>query len=124
MGPYTHSVSPDDKRIASITSDGIALLPVDGGELQALRGSQSGDVPLRWAKKGNVLFVGNRGETGCPVSRLDIQTGSRTAWKTFSPSDVAGVVGVACPGISADEQHYVFGYTRNLSDLFLVDHLK
>ena len=40
LGPYTHSVSPDGKRIASITGDGIALLPVDGGELQALRGSQ------------------------------------------------------------------------------------
>ena len=37
---------------------------------------------------------------------------------------VLGVVAAACPLISADEQHYVFGYTRNLSDLFLVEHLK
>jgi len=37
---------------------------------------------------------------------------------------VAGVVGVACPRLAADEQHYVFGYVRNLSDLFLVEHLK
>jgi len=41
-----------------------------------------------------------------------------------APADVAGVVGVACPRIASDEQHYVFGYTRNLSDLFLVEHLK
>jgi len=124
LGPNAHSVSPDGKLIATVTSDGIALVSAEGGEPQPVRGSQSGDVPLRWAKKGNVLFIGNRGETGCPVSHLDIQTGSRTAWKTFSPSDVAGVVGVACPRISADEQHYVFGYIRNLSDLFLVEHLK
>jgi len=32
--------------------------------------------------------------------------------------------GVACPRIAADEQHYVFGYVRDLSDLFLVEHLK
>jgi hypothetical protein len=51
-------------------------------------------------------------------------SGNRTAWKTFSPSDAAGVVGVACPRIAGDEQHYVFGYVRNLSDLFFVDHLK
>jgi len=70
------------------------------------------------------LLVGRRGETSCAVSRLDLQTGSRTAWKTVGPSDVAGVVGVACPRIAADEEHYVFGYTRNLSDLFLVEHLK
>jgi Tol biopolymer transport system component/predicted Ser/Thr protein kinase len=124
LGPYTQSVSPDGKRIAGMISDGIALVSVDGGEPQALRGSQSGDVPLRWAKEGNVLFIGNRGETACPVSRLDVQSGSRTAWKTFSPPDVAGVIGVACPRISADEQHYVFGYIRDLSDLFLVEHLK
>jgi len=70
------------------------------------------------------LLVGRRGETTCQVSRLDLQTGTRTTWKMFSPSDVAGVVSVACPLISADEKHYVFGYRRNLSDLFLVDHLK
>jgi hypothetical protein len=40
------------------------------------------------------------------------------------PSDVAGIAGVACPRIAADEEHYVFGYTRNLSDLFLVENLK
>jgi hypothetical protein len=55
---------------------------------------------------------------------LTIQSGTRTPWKVFSPSDTAGVVGSSCPLISSDEQHYVFGYTRNLSDLFLVEHLK
>jgi eukaryotic-like serine/threonine-protein kinase len=125
LPPYPHSVSPDGKRLATITSDGIALVSVDGsGEPQLVRGSQPGDVPLRWAKEGNALFLGNRGETACPVSRLNIDTGSRTGWKTFSPPDLAGIVGVACPRISADEEHYVFGYIRNLSDLFLVEHLR
>jgi predicted Ser/Thr protein kinase len=124
LGPNAHAVSPNGNLIATVSSDGIALVSVDGGEPQLVRGSQSGDEPLRWAKEGNVLFLGTRGETVCPVSRLDIQTGGRTPWRTFSPSDVAGVIGVACPRISADEQHYVFGYVRNLSDLFLVEHLK
>jgi len=120
----THSISPDGKRFAAVTSDGIALASLDGGEPQPVRGSQPGETPLRWAKDGNALFVGRRGETSCPVFRLDVQTGARTAWKTVAPADVAGVVGVACPRIAADEEHYVFGYTRNLSDLFLVEHLK
>ena len=119
-----HSLSPDGKHIAAVASDGIALLPPDGGEPQLVRGSQPGDVLLRWAKNGQTLLVGTRGEMSCPVSRLDLQTGVRTLWKTFSPVDVAGVVGASCPLISADEEHYVFGYTRNLSDLFLVEHLR
>jgi serine/threonine protein kinase/Tol biopolymer transport system component len=118
------SLSPDGKDIAAISSDGIALLPADGGEPQLVRGSQAGDLPLHWAKNGQTLLVGTRGETACPVSRLDLQTGARTPWKTFSPVDVAGVVAASCPLIADDEEHYVFGYTRNLSDLFLVEHLK
>jgi hypothetical protein len=118
------SLSPDGKRIAAVTGDGIAFVSVDGGEPQFVSASQPGDVPLLWAKDGQVLFVGRRGDTACTVSRLNIQTGASTPWKSFSPADVAGVTGAACPLIADDEQHYVFGYTRNLSDLFLVEHLK
>ncbi len=68
----SQSLSPEGKRIAAVTGDGIALVSVDGGEPQLVRGSQPGDLPLRWAKDGQVLFVGRRGETACPVSRLDL----------------------------------------------------
>ncbi len=118
------SLAPDGKRIAMVASDGVALGSIDGGEPQRVRGSQPGDLPLRWTKDGHGLLVGIRGETSCPVSRLDIETGARAPWKTFSVSDIAGVIGAACPLLAADEAHYVTGYTRNLSDLFLVEHLK
>jgi len=124
LGTNAHSVSPDGKRIAAITPEGTALVSLDGGEPHPVPGSIVNDIPLRWAKDGNSLFVGQRGETSCPVWRLNIQTGARTPWKTVRPADVAGVNGVACPRIAADEEHYVFGYVRNLSDLFLVEHLK
>jgi serine/threonine protein kinase/Tol biopolymer transport system component len=124
LGAYAHSVSPDGKMIVTIKGDGIALVPVGGGEPQPVRGSEPGEVPLRWASEPDVLYVGKRGETSCQVFRLNVRTGSRTAWKTFSPSDVAGARQVACPRIAADEQHYVYGCIRNLSDLFIVNNLK
>ena len=124
LGTHAHSVSPDSKRIAAITASGLFLIPVDGGEPQPIQGSMPYDQPLRWAKDGHALFVGQRGETSCPVSTVDLQTGKRSEWKTVRPADLAGVAGVACPRIADDEQHYVFGYVRNLSDLFLVEHLK
>jgi hypothetical protein len=119
-----NSLSPDGKRIAAVTAEGIALVSVDGGQPQPVPGSQPGEIPLRWLNDGEMLLVGQRGETGCPVSRLDLRTGGRTAWKTFRPADVAGMVAVSCPSFSADGQHYVFAYGRNLSDLFLVEHLE
>jgi serine/threonine protein kinase/Tol biopolymer transport system component len=124
IGGYPHSISPDGKRITTVSSEGIAVVSLDGGEPQPVRGSQPGEAPIRWAKDGNSLLVGQRGETSCSVSRLDLATGNRTPWKTVAPADVAGVVGVGCPRLAVDEQHYVFSYTRNLSDLFLVEHLK
>jgi serine/threonine protein kinase/Tol biopolymer transport system component len=124
FGLWAHSLSPDGKQIAVRYSDGLALLSIDGGAPQPVRSSQPGDLPLRWSKDGPVLLVGARGETDCSVSRLNVQTGDRAPWKVFSVADIAGVIRTACPLISADEQHYVFGYNRNLSDLFLVEHLK
>ncbi len=124
LGPYPRTIAPDGKRIAVVNGDGIALVSADGGEPQSVRGSQPNDTPLRWARDGNSLLVGRRGETSCPVWKLDLQSGARTAWKTVAPADVAGVTGVSCPRLAADEEHYVFGYVRNLSDLFLVEHLK
>jgi Tol biopolymer transport system component len=124
MGSHMHDLSPDGNWIAAVGSDGIDIFSINGGEPRPLHGILPGEAPLRWSKDGNSLLVGARGETSCIVSRLNIQTGARTPWKKVSPSDVAGVAGVACPRIAGDEEHYVFGYTRNLSDLFLVEHLK
>jgi serine/threonine protein kinase/Tol biopolymer transport system component len=121
---YTAALSPDGKRVAGSTSDGLAMVPVDGGEPQSVVGSSAGDLPLSWSEDGRTLLVGLRGETGCSVSRLDLKSGSRTLWKVFSPPDTAGLYGSRCPVFSADEQHYIFGYTRILSDLFLVENLK
>jgi hypothetical protein len=124
LGGNSRAIAPDDKRIAVVTSDGIALASVEGGEPKPVHNTQPGEVPLRWAKGMDALFVGQRGETSCSVVKVDLQTGARTLWKTVAPPDIAGVVGVSCPRMAADEQHYIFGYTRNLSDLFLVEHLK
>ena len=118
------TLSHDGKRVAANTSEGLSLISIDGGEPQPLRGTQPGDVPLGWSSDGRTLLVGHRGETSCPVSRLDLQTGNLTLWKNFSPSTVAGLVQSNCPGFSDDEQHYVFGYTWILSDLFMVENLK
>ncbi len=118
------ALSPDGKFIVPIGSDGLYLLPLEGSQPQLIPGSGPGDLPLHWENDDQILLIGNRGETACPTFRLDIKTGTRTPWRSFSPVDTAGVVASSCPLLSTDEQHYVFGYTRSLSDLFLVEHLK
>jgi len=122
--PRGRGVSPDGKRLLVVSADGVSIVSIEGGEPQLLRGSQPGDFPLRWTKDGQTVLIGPRGDTSCAVSRLDIQTGARSPAKIYGPTDIAGIVGVACPSFADDEVHYVLGYTRSLSDLFLVEHLK
>jgi serine/threonine protein kinase/Tol biopolymer transport system component len=117
-------LSPDGKRLLVVSADGVAIVGADGGEPQLIRGSQPGELAIGWANDGQSIFVGTRGDTTCAVSRLDTSTGARTPPKSYGPTDVAGVVAVSCPNFAADEVHYVLGYTRSLSDLFLVEHLK
>ena len=122
--PRGRAVSPDGKRLLVVSADGVSIVSIEGGEPQLMHGSQPGDFPMRWTKDGQSVLLGPRGDTSCSVSRLDIQTGARSAAKTYGPTDVAGIVGVSCPNFADDEVHYVLGYTRSLSDLFLVEHLK
>ena len=118
------SLSPDGKWVAASSNEGLAMVALDGGEPKPIRGSTPGDLPLKWSADQLSILIGRRAETACSVSRLEIQSGTRTPWKAFSPPDVAGLFSVRCPVFAADEQHYVFSYTRMLSDLFLVENLR
>ena len=62
LGASSRSISPDGKRVAAVTNDGIALVSLDGGDVQPVHGIQNGEAPIRWSKDGNSLLVGRRGE--------------------------------------------------------------
>ena len=63
------------------------------------------------------------GQIPVKVSRLEVATGKREAWKEFTPGDPAGVYGIAMLLPTADGSTYAFEYRRVLSELYLVDRL-
>jgi hypothetical protein len=59
------------------------------------------------------------------VSRVEVASGSRTVWKTLTPSDPVGVEDMReTLVITPDAQSYCYSYLRRLGDLFVVDGLK
>jgi hypothetical protein len=58
------------------------------------------------------------------VYRLNIVTGQRQLFKEMSPMDATGLCDLDHVMFSADGRSYVYGYTRLLSDLYLVKGLK
>ena len=58
------------------------------------------------------------------VYRLNLATGQKTLLKELVPPDPAGIDHVAPVLIALDGKSYIYGYNRNLSDLYLVEGLK
>jgi hypothetical protein len=56
--------------------------------------------------------------------RLDIVTGKRTFWKAVIPADPAGIATIGPIQITPNGKSYVYGFTRTLADLYLVEGLK
>jgi len=107
--------SPDQK---------IYLFPVAGGDPRLVPGVQPGEFPTAWSSDGGSLYVMTRGQIPAQVFRVDVATGQRTFWRAFEPADAAGIDTIRGVLVSADDKAYVYGYSRTLSDLYLVQGLK
>ena len=98
--------------------------PVTGGDPKLVPGVQPGEFPTAWSSDGHSLFVMTRGQIPAQVFRVDVSTGQRTFWRSFEPADSAGIDTIRGVLVSADNKSYVYGYSRTLSDLYLVQGLK
>jgi hypothetical protein len=126
------AVPSDNLSFTAVTGDEATpvIVQLDDGAPVPIVGLAPGDWPLRWSSDGRVLYVLDAGASGHPlqlparVFRLDTRTHERTLWKTFAPSDSAGLrtIGLVLP--TPDGRHYVYDYQRTLSELFLVSGLR
>jgi eukaryotic-like serine/threonine-protein kinase len=116
-------VSPDGKFAVLRDKDGKALRwPVDGGAPLPIPGIEPGDLPLTWTADGAALYVGGS-SIPIQISRLDLASGRRTAWKTIAPDDPSGLRYVVTT-ITPDGKYWALSIAKLLTDLYLVDGLR
>lgn len=119
------SISPDGEWTAAIgPGQAISLWPVAGGPSRTVHGSQPGDRPVGWSADGRSLWLFRRNEVPADVFQLDIATGRRHLWKTLIPPDAAGVYSIIEFRITPSGHSYFYGYTRLLSQLYLIRGLR
>ena len=94
------------------------------GEPRLIPGANQGEQPITWSNDGRFLYVYQPGELPAHVYRVDIQSGQRSLWKDLMPTDPAGVENIGPILLTPDAKTCVFGYHRNLADLYLVEGLK
>ena len=118
------AVTPDGRFVCGIGADGRPLLfPVDGGPPRPFAGLEPGDVPLRWSPDGKTLYVRN-GYLPARLYRIDTSSNKRELWRELVPSDPAGILSIRTIRLTPDGNSFFYGYTRHLSDLYLVEGLK
>ena len=100
------------------------LWPIHAGEKRALPGVLPQQFVVGWRDSKTIYLASNRVEDRIPrrIYLLDINTGKQQFWKALGPADIAGVRAIG-PVVFAGST-YVYGYTRQLSDLFLTTGLK
>jgi hypothetical protein len=73
--------------------------------------------------ESNALLIGRR-EVPARVFTIDLTSGQRKLFKTFTPADLTGLFANQPPQFSSDLKSYVHTYQRITSDLYVVDGLK
>jgi serine/threonine protein kinase len=124
LSPELKPLSPDGKWAVALGSDGVlTLYPTDGGgDPRPGPALGSGEWPLCVTADSEALFVAH-GATPVLVDRLEIATGKREPWKALMPFDAVGLQGRLRVLPTPDGSAYVYGYERNLSELYLVEGL-
>jgi serine/threonine protein kinase/Tol biopolymer transport system component len=118
-------VSPDGKFVQGVDAEGRRVLyPLDGGEPRPIPGIHPDEHVNGFSADSKSVFVHNFAGLPSTITRVDLATGKRTDWKQIAPADAAGVDAIGGIGITPDEKSYVYSYTRDLSDLYVVEGLK
>lgn len=117
-------ISPDGRFVVAFPSGAMRALryPVDGGEPEPIAGLEDNEYPMQWTEDG-ALYV-RKGGVPAKISRLDVGTGQRTVWKEIAPADPAGIWSMMRVMLTRDGRSYAYGFSRSLSELYLVEGLK
>ncbi len=114
-------VSPDGKWIATkdYVNNQALLFPANGGQPQPIPGLLPAES-FAWTSDPRFMYVYQWKQAPIKIYRLNIVTGQRQLAKELNPSDTTGLCDLSEIRLSADGRAYVYGYTRLLSDLYLV----
>jgi hypothetical protein len=112
-------VSPDGTRVILLHADGSRSLAPLGESAGRTRPLGDGAI-YGWSSDGRDLFL--REGTGWPlnVSRFNLASGRPMPLMSFVPGDMAGVRAPSTAIISADGRSYVYSFTRNIAQLYVI----
>jgi hypothetical protein len=125
-GQCVEAASPAGRVLVVRDSGRLLLCSIDGGAPRVAPGPPETASPLVVTTDGRTVFLRETDEAAGYTARIlrrDLVTGRREPWKELHPADQAGILGIRTV-VSADGRTCVYGVTRSLSSLYLVEGLK
>ena len=121
------AISPNGRAVACRAGGTYRICPLDspdgnfkGGEPAPIPGLEEGEQPLRWTPDGQALYVCDTTKLPLRIFKLETSTGQRQPSKPIKPPDIAGLASPMLAILSPDGESLIYGYTRVLSELFIV----
>ena len=122
------ALSPDASRVAYATLERrLVIAPLAGGAPTPVGATVLGacEFVTDWSADGRFLIIQNGCDIPSATSRVDLQSGQRTPWKSFEPADRAGLISIGEVRFTPDGAGYAYTYTRVVSsDLYVVNGLR
>ncbi len=117
-------ISPDGTRIvAQAVGGGFAVYPLDGASPPLPLPLGEIERPQGWAGD-DAIYVQRPRELPVRLERLDLRSLQRTPFLEFAPADLAGIEQVGPIFLGPDGKVVLYGYVRNLSELYLAEGLR
>jgi len=117
--------SPDGK--SSIQTDGqdhYWLQSLESGSARELSGIAPGEKIINWHGDSDNLFLAHADGINVQIYNLNLTTGKRQLWTTFSPQDKTARVGHSAVFITPDGLHFAYQSQKIHSTLFLATGLR
>ncbi|HEY3349621.1 MAG TPA: protein kinase [Thermoanaerobaculia bacterium] len=122
---FGNPVSPDGRFVALVDGERRSVLcRTDGGEPSPIAGMEPGEFVVQWSPDGRFLYIHRGGGFPAKVWKLEIATHRRELVREIVPSDIAGVSSIERIRLTPDARTLIYGYSHNLSDLYVVSGLK
>jgi hypothetical protein len=116
-------ISPDGRSIVAIdAADKLMTCAVAAPACRPLPGAREGDNVAGWSADGRSLFVFQGDVVPVQIERLDVASGTRSAWRTVQPlyPAVSGLGEL----VASPDGAFVYGYSRTRSELYVIKGLR
>jgi serine/threonine protein kinase/Tol biopolymer transport system component len=117
--------SPDGKYC--IEGDGKGnywLQPTEGEGARKISGIGADEKIINWHGDSNNIFLSRQDGANVQVFNLDLASGRRTPWTTFSPQDKTAMTSNSLLLITPDGAHFAYEEHKIYSTLFVADGLR